>query len=103
MISYSHAPGWLTGGTGGTGLMRACVNVAQVAGSSDRIHMKTTHFSYARHLESIGEVDTAIEHFELSDTARNEVRPHSFTSHLSYLCLSAPVSAFVSAPVIYPY
>ena len=31
--------------------------VVQVAKSSDRIHLKTTHYQYAKHLESIGDVD----------------------------------------------
>lgn len=29
----------------------------QVAKSSDRIHLRTTHYQYAKHLESIGDVD----------------------------------------------
>ena len=44
-----------------------------VASTQDRIHLKTTHYHYAKHLESIGEVDTAIKHFELSGTFRTEV------------------------------
>jgi intraflagellar transport protein 140 len=45
----------------------------RVASTSDRLHMKTTHFQYAKHLESVGAPDDAIEHFELSDTHRIEV------------------------------
>ena len=36
--------------------MRYCT-AHQVAKSSDRIHLKTTHYHYAKHLESIGDVD----------------------------------------------
>jgi hypothetical protein len=39
----------------------------------DRIHLKTTHFQYARHLESLGLIDEAIEHYQLSVTANTEV------------------------------
>jgi intraflagellar transport protein 140 len=45
----------------------------QVATNYDRVHLKTTHHNYAKHLESIGDIDLAIEHFELAETARHEV------------------------------
>lgn len=45
----------------------------KIATTTDRIHMRTTHFNFARHLESIGDVDAAIQHYENSDTARTEV------------------------------
>ncbi len=44
-----------------------------VASANDRIHLKTTHFHYAKHLESIGNVDGAIKNYELSETSRNEI------------------------------
>lgn len=53
-----------------TGIWDKAIKVAK---ASDRIHMKTTHFNYAKHLESIGETEGAIEHYELSDNARTEV------------------------------
>jgi len=31
------------------------------ATNQDRIHLKTTHYQYAKHLESIGHTDEAIE------------------------------------------
>jgi intraflagellar transport protein 140 len=43
------------------------------ATSKDRIHLKTTHYQFAKHLESIGRIDDAIEHFQLSDNSRTEV------------------------------
>lgn len=45
----------------------------RVANTTDRLHLKTSHFQYAKYLESIGSIDGAIEHFELSDTFRVEV------------------------------
>lgn len=44
-----------------------------VAESKDRIHLKTTHYNYAKYLESIGRIDDAIEHYQLSNNARHEV------------------------------
>ena len=44
-----------------------------VAESRDRIHLKTTHYHYARHLESLGDVTNAIKHYEESGTFRSEV------------------------------
>lgn len=43
------------------------------ATSNDRIHLKTTHYEYARHLESIGQIDDAIEHYQLSGNSTTEV------------------------------
>jgi len=43
------------------------------ATSTDRIHLKTTHYHYAKHLESIGDINGAIQHYEFSATARQEV------------------------------
>ncbi len=45
----------------------------KVATANDRIHLKNTHYHYAKHLESIGEVTSAIEHYQLSDTAKSEI------------------------------
>jgi intraflagellar transport protein 140 len=43
------------------------------AEEQDRIHLKTTHYKFAKYLESVGHVDDAIEHFERSQNARTEV------------------------------
>jgi intraflagellar transport protein 140 len=45
----------------------------EVATEHDRIHLRTTHYAYAKHLESIGETSNAIKHYERSDTHRKEV------------------------------
>lgn len=45
----------------------------KVASSSDRIHLKTTYFAYAKYLESIGDVEGAMENYENSDTFRTEI------------------------------
>ncbi|XP_053388212.1 LOW QUALITY PROTEIN: intraflagellar transport protein 140 homolog, partial [Mercenaria mercenaria] len=39
----------------------------------DRIHLRTTYYSYAKHLEANGEMTEAIPNFEKSDTHRFEV------------------------------
>ncbi|ESO81986.1 hypothetical protein LOTGIDRAFT_223604 [Lottia gigantea] len=39
----------------------------------DRVHLRTTNFSYARHLEDLGETALAIQRFEKSETHRFEV------------------------------
>ena len=44
-----------------------------VAQKQDRIHLKSTHYLYAKHLESVGDTAGAIKHYELSDTHRYEV------------------------------
>ena len=41
-----------------------------VAQKQDRIHLKTTHYLYAKHLESVGDTAGAIKHYELADTHR---------------------------------
>lgn len=43
------------------------------ATTRDRIHLKSTHYHYAKYLESIGRIDDAIEHYTHADTARQEV------------------------------
>ena len=45
----------------------------KVATTHDRIHLKNTHHFYAKHLESIGEIDEAIENYELAGTSTTEV------------------------------
>lgn len=45
----------------------------QVAKSKDRIHLRTTHYKYAKHLESMGDLPAAIKHFELSGTYAKEI------------------------------
>lgn len=45
----------------------------EVAESNDRIHLKTTHYQYAKYLENLSKIDEAIEHFQVADTARTEV------------------------------
>lgn len=44
-----------------------------VASTSDRLHLKNTFYQYAKHLESIGDVQGAVENYEKSDTSRTEV------------------------------
>jgi intraflagellar transport protein 140 len=44
-----------------------------VAENHDRIHLKTTHFSLASHLEAQGHIDEAMRHFHMSGTHRTEV------------------------------
>ncbi|KAK2820255.1 hypothetical protein Q5P01_023214 [Channa striata] len=39
----------------------------------DRIHLRTTYYSYAKYLESMGDKTLAIEYYEKSDTHRVEV------------------------------
>jgi len=45
----------------------------QVASTKDRIHLKTTHHAYAKHLEQCGDVAAALHHFKEADTHRVEV------------------------------
>jgi len=44
-----------------------------VADSADRIHRQSTHYRYAAHLESIGDVDGAVRHYEEAGTAKTDV------------------------------
>jgi len=44
-----------------------------LAKAHDRLHLKTTHYHYAKFLESIGDVPEAIYHFEQSETFRTEI------------------------------
>ena len=43
------------------------------ASDDDRIHLKTTHYQYAKYLECTGDIQGAIQNFEASDTYRSEV------------------------------
>jgi|EP01047_Picozoa_sp_COSAG01_P029814 intraflagellar transport protein 140 len=57
-------------------LLQACdrwQEALDVATQHDRIHLRSTHFSYAKHLESMQEYLKAIQHYEASDTHRFEV------------------------------
>jgi intraflagellar transport protein 140 len=45
----------------------------KIATSHDRIHLKNTHHFYAKHLESINDIEDAIQHYELADTHVTEV------------------------------
>ena len=45
----------------------------QTADDRDRIHVSTTYYSMAKHQESIGDIDGAIQSYEKSDTFRSEV------------------------------
>lgn len=40
---------------------------------SDRIHVKTTYFNYAKHCEALGEIQAAINCYEKSETHQFEV------------------------------
>lgn len=43
-----------------------------IAKVKDRVHLKSTHFAYAQHLEALEDVQSALSHFELSGTYRTE-------------------------------
>ncbi|RHY31008.1 hypothetical protein DYB32_003834 [Aphanomyces invadans] len=45
----------------------------EVATKRDRIHLKTTHFAYAKHLEDEGNLKEAIRQYELAGTAAKDV------------------------------
>ncbi|XP_051969833.1 intraflagellar transport protein 140 homolog [Xyrauchen texanus] len=45
----------------------------ETAESHDRIHLRTTYYSYAKHLEAMGDKNLALVYFEKSDTHRFEV------------------------------
>ena len=45
----------------------------EIAQTKDRIHLKSTHYRYARQLEAMGDTAKAATHFEQSDTHRVEV------------------------------
>ncbi|KAB7493708.1 Intraflagellar transport protein [Armadillidium nasatum] len=45
----------------------------ETAERDDRIHLRSTHYNYAKHLENKGDLSGAINHYEKSDTYRFEV------------------------------
>ncbi|XP_076998370.1 intraflagellar transport protein 140 homolog [Tamandua tetradactyla] len=45
----------------------------EVAERHDRVHLRTTYYSYARHLEAAGDCGLALSYYEKSDTHRFEV------------------------------
>jgi intraflagellar transport protein 140 len=44
-----------------------------VAETRDRIHLRTTHHLYAQHLEGIGDIKGAIEHYKIAQTHFTQV------------------------------
>ncbi|KAM7091574.1 intraflagellar transport protein 140 homolog isoform 3-T5 [Ciconia maguari] len=45
----------------------------ETAEAHDRVHLRTTYYNYAKHLEATGEQSLALTHYEKSDTHRFEV------------------------------
>ncbi|KAJ7427732.1 intraflagellar transport protein 140 [Willisornis vidua] len=45
----------------------------ETAENQDRVHLRTTYYNYAKHLEATGEQSLALTHYEKSDTHRFEV------------------------------
>ncbi|NWR76137.1 IF140 protein, partial [Centropus unirufus] len=45
----------------------------ETAEAHDRVHLRTTYYNYAKHLEAMGEHGLALAHYEKSDTHRFEV------------------------------
>ncbi|XP_065332097.1 intraflagellar transport protein 140 homolog [Cloeon dipterum] len=45
----------------------------QVAETQNRIHLRTTYYNYAKHLEFIGDLNSAVKMYEKSETHRFEV------------------------------
>ena len=45
----------------------------EVAEKWDRIHLRHTHYNYAKHLESVGAIEKAIEHYERANAHHFEV------------------------------
>ncbi|NWI54569.1 IF140 protein, partial [Calyptomena viridis] len=45
----------------------------ETAEAQDRVHLRTTYYNYAKHLEATGEQSLALAHYEKSDTHRFEV------------------------------
>ncbi|KAM9124680.1 intraflagellar transport protein 140 homolog isoform 2-T2 [Pangshura tecta] len=45
----------------------------EVAETHDRVHLRTTYYNYARHLEATAECNLALNYYEKSDTHRFEV------------------------------
>ncbi|KAG1665494.1 hypothetical protein FOA52_009755 [Chlamydomonas sp. UWO 241] len=53
----------------------------EVAEKNDRIHLKSTHYAYAQHLEKTGEFDSALAHYEQAGAASIEVPRMYFEIH----------------------
>ena len=49
------------------------LQAVEVGELSDRIHIKTTYYKYAKHCEALGEIQTAINCYEKSETHQFEV------------------------------
>ena len=57
-------------------LYKACgqwEKALEVAQKHDRIHLRTTNYQYAKHLESLGDFRRAIKHYEAAQVHRFEV------------------------------
>lgn len=52
----------------------------KISAKYDRIHLKTTHYQYARHLEHLGDTVGAITNYEKSSTHKHEVPRMLFDS-----------------------
>lgn len=46
----------------------------EIAHKHDRAHLRNTCYAYAKYLESCGNISSAIDYYERSDTHRFEVR-----------------------------
>uniref|UniRef100_A0A673HQW8 Intraflagellar transport 140 homolog (Chlamydomonas) n=1 Tax=Sinocyclocheilus rhinocerous TaxID=307959 RepID=A0A673HQW8_9TELE len=55
----------------------------ETAETHDRIHLRTTYYSYAKHLEAMGDKNLALVYFEKSDTHRFEVQRMLMEDNLS--------------------
>ncbi|GAX73042.1 hypothetical protein CEUSTIGMA_g494.t1 [Chlamydomonas eustigma] len=53
----------------------------EIAEKHDRIHLKPTHYAYAKHLEKTGDLTEALKHYELSGCANTEVPRMFFETH----------------------
>ena len=60
----------------------------EVAESQDRINLRTTYYNYAKHLESLGEVSSAIAAYEKSETHRLVNAVHLMVCYRVCLMLS---------------
>ncbi len=49
------------------------MDALRLCAKNDRIHLKTTHYLYAKHLEALGDMRGAMKHYEKSETHRREV------------------------------
>ncbi|XP_025043975.2 intraflagellar transport protein 140 homolog isoform X2 [Pelodiscus sinensis] len=56
----------------------------EVAETHDRVHLRTTYYNYAKHLEATAERSLALSYYERSDTHRFEV-PRMFSEDLQAL------------------